>query len=258
MFGWFTTLIRQETRFWSSLVVSHATSEHYLARHVGQVSGRPLEVLILFDADLGASFPATPTKELLAQFVPLIIQKILLVAPTASQWDTLYGTIETDKPRAGNFSGDPHPFQIAPFLSSCCYEREHGFSHDILERVEDKELVDLGMSKGDAMRLKAGAQAWWNVPDAKRKRVDSSSAPAGFYGPRITPSKSQSDRDRITWYKTTAVKSGWAPLPAGHRAVVEEEWVDEDEVEENYRRNGGDVFDREAEAAKVLTTLYQS
>ncbi|KAJ3885769.1 hypothetical protein GG344DRAFT_70242 [Lentinula edodes] len=45
-----------------------------------------------------------------------------------------------------------------------------GYGPDILECVEDKDLVDLGIKHGDAMRLKRTAPIWFNGPEAKRKQ----------------------------------------------------------------------------------------
>ena len=46
----------------------------------------------------------------------------------------------------------------------------NGIGPDILPDVEDKFLTDLGILPGDVIRLKKGSTAWWNGPDAKRKR----------------------------------------------------------------------------------------
>ncbi|KAJ7884808.1 hypothetical protein B0H14DRAFT_2219778, partial [Mycena olivaceomarginata] len=48
--------------------------------------------------------------------------------------------------------------------------RQNGFGPDILHVVQDQDLVDLGMTKGDVIRLKAGAQDWWKGPEARKKR----------------------------------------------------------------------------------------
>ncbi|KAJ7694032.1 hypothetical protein B0H14DRAFT_2419314 [Mycena olivaceomarginata] len=46
--------------------------------------------------------------------------------------------------------------------------RRNGFGPDILHPVNDRELTEMGMRKGDVIRTKAGAQSWWNGPEAKR------------------------------------------------------------------------------------------
>ncbi|KAJ6517589.1 hypothetical protein DFH09DRAFT_1429056, partial [Mycena vulgaris] len=47
--------------------------------------------------------------------------------------------------------------------------RRNGYGPDILHLVEDRDLMDIGITKGDAICLKAGAQAWWNGPEANKK-----------------------------------------------------------------------------------------
>ncbi|KAK6995603.1 hypothetical protein R3P38DRAFT_2567142 [Favolaschia claudopus] len=64
---------------------------------------------------------------------------------------------------------------------------ENGYGPDILHLVDNKDLEGLGISKGNIIRLKAGAQNWWNSPDAKRKRTESESA--GNSDVTVTPSK---------------------------------------------------------------------
>lgn len=54
--------------------------------------------------------------------------------------------------------------------------RRNGYGPDIMHLLENTALEDIGMSKGDVLRMKAGAQQWWNGPDAKKKRVDSEHA----------------------------------------------------------------------------------
>ncbi|KAJ7633559.1 hypothetical protein DFH06DRAFT_1437490 [Mycena polygramma] len=142
--------------------------------------------------------------------------------------------------------------------------RRNGFGPDIMHMLEDKELIDLGMNKGDAIRLKAGAQTWWNGPNAKRKRDEetaSGHAPFGFgsvgtgafaanndlttppskkvsfetrfsdggaerfYGPRMTPSDSSSTNE--VFYKCPT-QDTWRRVPTGYRAVHEQEATDDD------------------------------
>ncbi|KAK6969269.1 hypothetical protein R3P38DRAFT_3502227 [Favolaschia claudopus] len=54
--------------------------------------------------------------------------------------------------------------------------RENGYGPDILHLVDNKDPEGLGISKGNVIRLKAGAQNWWKSSDAKRKRTESESA----------------------------------------------------------------------------------
>ena len=43
-----------------------------------------------------------------------------------------------------------------------------GYGPDILPEVDNKALVECGLTPGDAIRLKHGARDWWNGPEAKR------------------------------------------------------------------------------------------
>ncbi|KAI5982136.1 hypothetical protein EDC04DRAFT_2616903 [Pisolithus marmoratus] len=50
----------------------------------------------------------------------------------------------------------------------------HGIGPDNLPNVDNRLLADLGISAGNAIRLKKGSTAWWNGPDAKHKRSNAS------------------------------------------------------------------------------------
>lgn len=80
----------------------------------------------------------------------------------------------------------PSPSQLNRFLTHAetklgvigarSYEsplRRKRFGPDILHCVPDAALEDLGLLPGDVIRLKEGVIAWWNGPDAKRKRSNS-------------------------------------------------------------------------------------
>ncbi|KAF8159097.1 hypothetical protein K438DRAFT_1942479 [Mycena galopus ATCC 62051] len=54
--------------------------------------------------------------------------------------------------------------------------RRNGYGPDIMHLVDNEALEDIGMSKGDVLRIKGGASKWWNGPDAKRKREDGGAA----------------------------------------------------------------------------------
>ncbi|KAJ3871290.1 hypothetical protein F5051DRAFT_446383 [Lentinula edodes] len=66
----------------------------------------------------------------------------------------------------------------SPIPSSSCEKHSNqtplfswnkGYGPNILECVEDKDLVDLGIKHGDAMHLKRAAPIWFNRPEAKQK-----------------------------------------------------------------------------------------
>jgi hypothetical protein len=148
--------------------------------------------------------------------------------------------------------------------------RENGYGPDIMHLLEDQALVDCGLTKGDALRIKAGAVSWWNGPDAKRKRVveETVSVPselpgssmAGpsqprdngpttppnkkvaferrfeddgatrFWGPRITPVKGSQSDADKNTWLLAA--GSWIPMPLGYRAVEDYE-ADEQDGEED-------------------------
>ncbi|KAJ7606532.1 hypothetical protein FB45DRAFT_1068431 [Roridomyces roridus] len=110
---------------------------------------------------------------------------------------------------------------------------ENGYGPDILHRLEDRDLTDLGMTKGDAMRLKAGAAAWWEGPHAKRKRASSDVRAGGgfpgsrchdeggaerFYGPRIVNGYGEAN----IFYRCP-IQNKFVLVPLGYRATTEEE-----------------------------------
>ncbi|KAJ7049322.1 hypothetical protein C8F01DRAFT_1002497 [Mycena amicta] len=115
------------------------------------------------------------------------------------------------------------------------YERDltrEGYGPDILHQVEDSKLAGLGIRMGDVIRLKNGAQRWWNGPDAKKRpRADSETSapprkmiafehrfPEGggtrFQGPRIDPGDSNT-RDLSTFY-LCETSHQWLPIPRGY------------------------------------------
>ncbi|KAJ6487088.1 hypothetical protein C8R47DRAFT_1277319 [Mycena vitilis] len=143
--------------------------------------------------------------------------------------------------------------------------RRNGYGPDILHLVEDRELVALGINKGDVIRLKGGAQQWWNGPDANKKRsyleMESGSGNTGnshtwhtpppanqpttpahlkvaferrykqggaerFWGPRIVAGEGSKD----TFYRCP-VRKEFVPVPLGYCATNEWEMpADDDQV----------------------------
>ncbi|KAJ7889684.1 hypothetical protein B0H13DRAFT_2532181, partial [Mycena leptocephala] len=81
----------------------------------------------------------------------------------------------------------------APIFESAM--RRNGFGPDILHLLEDRDLTELGMKKGDVIRLKAGAPSW-NGPDARKKHMradmeatSASGSSSGGFDPATPPSK---------------------------------------------------------------------
>ena len=48
---------------------------------------------------------------------------------------------------------------------------QEGYRPDILSDVDQQALVACGLTSGDAIHLKCGAQSWWHGPDAKKPKV---------------------------------------------------------------------------------------
>jgi hypothetical protein len=115
-----------------------------------------------------------------------------------------------------------------------------------MHRVQDSTLKELGIHPGDVIRLKDGAAAWWNGPDAKRKRPNDddtehrkqSPTPSAqhnsvtyktrydegggcqFLGPPMVSSDSSLCPGESLWYKCEA-RNDWFPVPAGYTIVHE-------------------------------------
>ncbi|KAJ7692826.1 hypothetical protein B0H16DRAFT_1398800 [Mycena metata] len=143
----------------------------------------------------------------------------------------------------------------APTLESPM--RRNAFGPDILHLIDDEELINMGIRKGDAIRLKAGAQSWWNGPEA-RKRANSetdhqgsgsgskrirSPAPATppsqkvaferryndggaerFWGPRIIAGEGEKNV-----YYRCPLRKEFVPVPLGYRATQESEMPESDD-----------------------------
>ncbi|KAJ6595492.1 hypothetical protein DFH09DRAFT_1072470 [Mycena vulgaris] len=168
----------------------------------------------------------------------------------------------------------------------------NGYGPDIMHLVDNQDLVELGMSKGDVIRLKAGSQLWWNGPTAKRKQSQESitylmSGSSGtitpfppfgdapttppskkvaferryddggaerFHGPTIVPGDDMGE----VWYRCP-VHNTWGPVPLGYRSVVEEEGLASDEEELDLHKQAEKVAENEqatkADTAAVLAGL---
>jgi hypothetical protein len=178
----------------------------------------------------------------------------------------------------------------APIFESVMHR--NGFGPDILHLVEDRDLTDIGMKKGDVIRLKAGAQSWWNGPDARKKRsradmeatsasrsgsggfpdfprelatppskkvmferrYDDGGGAMRFYGPRIKPGSGAKD----VFYRCPLRKE-FVPIPLGYQCTIEEEYISGDEEAE---AEAMDLYNppvtdnqRRADAAEGLASL---
>lgn len=127
----------------------------------------------------------------------------------------------------------------------------NGIGPDILPDVDDKLLASLGISAGDVIRLKNGSMAWWNGPDAKRKRSNTVTSDAEgwsshgeeqpkkkvayekrfhdkggnrFTGPPMRPDDGGDDLDRdydLVYFCES--QKQWLPVPRGFTVDEDEE-----------------------------------
>ncbi|KAJ7015875.1 hypothetical protein C8F04DRAFT_1408854 [Mycena alexandri] len=170
------------------------------------------------------------------------------------------------------WSRHPYPFQIAALPlayasstlgipSAPSFEsplRRQAFGPDILHLVGDNELMEMGMRKGDVIRLKAGAQPWWNGAEARKRthsQIDNQTASSSgsirspdpatppskkvaferryvdggaerFYGPRIVTGGGERNI-----YYCCPVRLEFVPVPLGYRSTQEGEEPNDDDVE---------------------------
>ncbi|KAJ7114795.1 hypothetical protein C8R44DRAFT_629617 [Mycena epipterygia] len=168
--------------------------------------------------------------------------------------------------------------------------RTNGYGPDIIHLLDDQALVDCGFTKGDALRIKAGAGEWWKGPDAKRKRVQteepgsgSGSGSTSSSTHHVPPTQNNVDvtppskkvaferryddggRERFYGPRLTPGRDGdetdtdtwfrsgggqWLPLPLGYRAVHDYECEENEGDEEDQERR----FD----AANALASLQNT
>ncbi|KAJ6448260.1 hypothetical protein C8R45DRAFT_1134350 [Mycena sanguinolenta] len=171
--------------------------------------------------------------------------------------------------------------------------RRNGFGPDILHLVEDRDLTDLGIKKGDVIRMKAGAQEWWNGPNAKKKRshadMEAMSASASgssglpdalatppskkvsferhyedggasrFYGPRIKPGEGAKNV-----FYCCPLRNKFVLIPLRYQCTHEEEYVSDDE---DTKAEAVDLYNppdfrletqRRDDAAEALVSLKKS
>jgi hypothetical protein len=149
----------------------------------------------------------------------------------------------------------PSPTQLTRFLThaeaklgvldALAYEsplRRKRYGPDILHRVPDSALEDIGLLPGDVLRLKEGVVGWWNGPDAKRKRSRSNIADdrepppkrtntisvayerrfeegggSRFSGPPMVAGDYQMPGETL-WYRCEA-RQDWFQVPAGYTVI---------------------------------------
>ncbi|KAJ7096181.1 hypothetical protein C8R44DRAFT_749026 [Mycena epipterygia] len=71
-------------------------------------------------------------------------------------------------PRFLEYAGQNLGVPLAPSFESPMHK--NGYGPDILHLLDDRDLMDIGINKGDVIHLKAGAQLWWNGPEANKNK----------------------------------------------------------------------------------------
>ncbi|KAG6913277.1 hypothetical protein DXG01_008213 [Tephrocybe rancida] len=129
----------------------------------------------------------------------------------------------------------------------------NGYGPDVISAVEDSALSDLGLKPGDVIRLKRGAQAWWNSPEAKRQRTSSphlSPSPpphnthairfekhyadgglASFFGSSMIDGRNVRSAD-YTWWYYSKEECKMLKVPDGKVPLLAEEYVGAREAED--------------------------
>jgi hypothetical protein len=148
----------------------------------------------------------------------------------------------------------PSPSQLTRFLihaenklgvrDASLYElplRHKRYGPDILHRVPDSALEDLGIQPGDVIRLKDGAVAWWKGPEAKKKsdvfegdahppsrapftvayeRRFADGGGSWFSGPPMVGGDPPQVPGETLWFRCEARKD-WFPVPPGYTVLEE-------------------------------------
>ncbi|KAJ7733083.1 hypothetical protein B0H14DRAFT_3614993 [Mycena olivaceomarginata] len=114
------------------------------------------------------------------------------------------------------------------FESPMC---RNGFGPDILHLVNDQELTEMGMRKGDVIRLKAGSTPDpLATPPSKKVAFERRFTEGGgerFWGPRIVAGQGKEN----IWYRCP-VRKQFVPVPMGYRATGEDEIPEADDGEQ--------------------------
>jgi hypothetical protein len=97
--------------------------------------------------------------------------------------------------------------------------RRKSYGPDILHRVGDKALEDIGITPGNIIHLKDAAIPWYNGPSAKKRRITNESG----------VEKGQTDKPLVSyekrWFDTEGNQTGascfWGPTMKGGDRVLE-------------------------------------
>ncbi|KAJ3720017.1 hypothetical protein C8R42DRAFT_643309 [Lentinula raphanica] len=119
-----------------------------------------------------------------------------------------------------------------------------GYGPDILDLVSDDALTALGLTPGDAIRLKREAPIWWNGPLAKRKldiaddtfpgpskkprvqfekRWKDGSGAARYMGTLGETNGFDDDNDDCDWFFFSDATNSFLPVPRGYAAILNED-----------------------------------
>ena len=123
-----------------------------------------------------------------------------------------------------------------------------GYGPDILSLVEDKALIECGLTPGDAICLKRGANEWWNGPDAKRQKQDTPQGQSGST-PNMEPEYSIRFEKRLadggcvsffssglmsgrhpkkfSWWYYNQITRDVEPVPVGKVPVLDPQYYDD-------------------------------
>lgn len=121
--------------------------------------------------------------------------------------------------------------------------RHKHYGLDILHKVADSALKEIGIHPGDVIHLKDDTSAWWKGPDVERKRNALDEAPGAplakhtgiigykrrfangggchFSGPPMVWGDPPNVPGETLWYKCEACNE-WFPIPPGYTVVKED------------------------------------
>ena len=141
-----------------------------------------------------------------------------------------------------------------------------GYGPDILSDVDQQALVACGLTSGDAIRLKRGAQSWWNGPDAKKPKTvvgsnilpltpasagmdeeenrdygvrfekrycDEGGGCKSYFGSHVVPGKNRAHREFSWWYFNTVTRKT-EPVPQGMIPCLDPAFMDDPDMMPEY------------------------
>jgi hypothetical protein len=132
-----------------------------------------------------------------------------------------------------------------------------GYGPDILSDVDQQALVACGLTSGDAIRLKRGAQSWWNGPDAKKSKVANipptpmsdeeenrdygihfekrycEGGCKSYFGSHVVPGKNRGHREFSWWYFNTVTRKT-EPVPQGMVPCLDPAFMDDPDMMPEY------------------------